>query len=213
MKLLGERDIEVVGQFAENFNDFASPIRGVSIHLRNNLVDPFVLNAGRALGTQVQVVAVTARVTGGQGYSFGGPVPGPAVNLSWVGTNDFKSAVIRFWDEPLPAYGQVCGGHFDALAVGAGGDSADWIPSDFGTWRKRLCLNWWGTQVFRVDRLFRYEQLVSPTKFQGGTNLANQLATLDVGVLTPDGVTLSFHNNGAVAGDVHANAMLYFVPS
>ena len=202
MRLLLERFVNINGEFQETFSEVGSPVRGVSFHISEWGSDPIVLTTGET-GSEGVAFNGGLVVSGSDEASFGGPVAGPLVTVTWNGTVDLKRGVIRLWDEPLPAFGAVNLGRFHEAAVGAGGFAADWGFNAWGSWVRRVTVFWTGDQPFALTGKFNVGNVTAASYTALDTNAAGEIRMFDLasGCQSAD---FRLQNTGAGAGEVWA---------
>lgn len=204
MKLLREVSINGTGTINTIYDAGVSPVRGVTIDIAEGGGDAFILRSG-FVGTEATHINCRPTASGGQVMSVGGPVMGPLVSIEWQGTLSDKKGVIRFWDEPVQAYGRPVVATFEELAVPATSDAAPWSVDYPGDWFNAHELYWFGTDDIRASMTLTKGTVAPQTPFAVGNTGAADVLGLWQSTAVFDSALIVLRNLGAAPADVFAS--------
>lgn len=208
MRLLREVSINGVGFVNAIYDGSGSPVRGVTVDVAEGGGDRLIVRSGFG-GNECTALNCFPTASGGECLSFGGPVMGPAVSVEWQGTLSTKVGVIRFWDEPVRAYGSPVLSVFTELAVPAVSDAADWTVDYPGDWITGAGVYWVGTDDIQASVAITKGNVVGTVPLVLGSSGSAGVMSVFTPLALFDSALVRLRNLGAAPADVYGTVVGY----
>jgi hypothetical protein len=203
VNLVREFVVNDVTQVNESFDFGSVPVRGFELSVDTNTTDPIILKSGAQTDSAVVVSAeATGSGLGGVAQRIGGCLTGPFVTIDWQGNTNFKQAVFRFYDEPIPPYGRMVLARRQQLALGAGATTAFAAINRWGSWARKMSIFLTAQDATDFIYTFATGGTVSfPQTQTGGIGAGGGIAIVEFQCI-PESAELQMKNTSAGASDV-----------